>query len=119
MLCNFNETLSIFFVKRKMVVVNESNSFSVDILPQLEEELQQQIQNNTYNFESNLAILRLYLTYPEKRNIDVIRKILSKALMNLPEIDFNLSLNLLHYCVRFIILQKNKKKISRNIIIIQ
>jgi len=62
--------------------------------------LHHQIQNNTYNFENNLSILRLYLTYPEKKNIEVIRKILVKALMNLPQIDFNLSLHLVYHSLK-------------------
>lgn len=50
-----------------------------------------QITKNAYDFEANLAILKLYQFYPEKCNMDFVAKILAKALMNLPETDFLLS----------------------------
>jgi translation initiation factor 3 subunit K len=66
----------------------ESKRYNPEILPELEKHLQEQLGTKTYNFEANLAILKLYQFYPHKENKDVIAKILIKALMNLPNTDF-------------------------------
>eukprot|EP01045_Picozoa_sp_COSAG04_P019185 COSAG04_NODE_1840_length_5436_cov_2.534195_3_plen_255_part_00 len=40
-----------------------------------------QIQNSAYDFDANLAILKLYQFYPQTTNMEVVAKILAKALM--------------------------------------
>ena len=47
-----------------------------------------QIQNSAYDFEANLAILKLYQFYPPTTNMEVVAKILAKALMAIPSTDF-------------------------------
>ena len=48
----------------------------------------QQIQNSAYDFDANLAILKLYQFYPQTTNMEVVAKILAKALMAIPGTDF-------------------------------
>lgn len=70
--------------------------YSLDSLPQLKAHLQEQIdQRTTYDFEANLALLKLYQFNPTNLEIDVVQKALIKALMNLPHMDFPLSLYVL------------------------
>ena len=40
-----------------------------------------QIQPSAYDFEANLAILKLYQFYPQTTNMEVVAKILAKARM--------------------------------------
>lgn len=47
-----------------------------------------QIQNSAYDFDANLAILKLYQFYPQTTNMEVVAKILAKALMAIPGTDF-------------------------------
>ena len=47
-----------------------------------------QIQNSAYDFDANLAILKLYQFYPQTTNMEVVAKILAKALMAIPSTDF-------------------------------
>lgn len=46
-----------------------------------------------YNLDSNLAILKLYLIFPNHSKPAVIRKVLTKALMHLPATDFDFCLS--------------------------
>merc|ERR1719191_1778744 len=64
--------------------------YDIDILPQLEEYLQEQLDKGTYDLDANLAILKLYLLYPEEAKVSVYEGILLKALMAFPATDFAL-----------------------------
>merc|ERR1719191_1245278 len=64
--------------------------YDIDILPQLEEYLQEQLDKATYDLEANLAILKLYLLYPEEAKVRVYEGILVKALTAFPATDFAL-----------------------------
>lgn len=66
----------------------EGNRYNPDILGELQTYLQHQIDTNTYHFEANLAILKLYQFHPAKADKTVIAKILIKALTNLPNTHF-------------------------------
>merc|ERR1719433_2316046 len=59
-------------------------------LDELEPYLQEQLKTNTYDLDANLAILKLYLLYPEETNVDKMEGILIKALMAFPATDFSL-----------------------------
>nr|VZI06530.1 unnamed protein product [Spirometra erinaceieuropaei] len=59
-------------------------------LPLLEKHLAWQIKENEYDFEANLAMLRLYQFNPELFNVDAVRLILLKAVANLPYTDITL-----------------------------
>lgn len=73
-----------------------SVKYSEEQLTQLENNVEAQSNNSSlYDFENNLALLRLYQVFPKKSNVTHIRIILAKALMNLPETDFMLCTYLL------------------------
>eukprot|EP00163_Fabomonas_tropica_P027590 TRINITY_DN535_c0_g1_i2.p1 TRINITY_DN535_c0_g1~~TRINITY_DN535_c0_g1_i2.p1 ORF type:complete len:101 (-),score=7.73 TRINITY_DN535_c0_g1_i2:347-649(-) len=73
----------------------EVNRYNPNVLPQLEAHVASQIENNSYDIEANLCVLKLYQFYPEKANLSVIARILVKALMQLPETGFQMSLCLI------------------------
>jgi len=64
--------------------------YDVEILPQLEEHLEEQLEKATYDVEANLAILKLYLLNPAEAKVKVYEGILVKALMAFPATDFAL-----------------------------
>lgn len=64
--------------------------YDVEILPQLEKYLDEQLEKATYDLEANLAILKLYLLYPDHAKAAVYEGILVKALMAFPATDFSL-----------------------------
>jgi len=59
-------------------------------LPALEEHLAAQLKEGLYDLNANLAILKLYLLFPEESKVDVLEGILLKALMAFPETHFSL-----------------------------
>ena len=69
--------------------------FSKDSINILEDNINQQVKENSYNREVNLALFALYRLYPETINTDVVNKVLCKALMNLPSSDFTACLHVL------------------------
>lgn len=73
----------------------EKDSCDPDLAPHLESYVNQQTSDNLYDFEANLALLKLYQFYPEKLNEESVSKILAKALMNTPSSDFFLCLCLI------------------------
>jgi translation initiation factor 3 subunit K len=64
--------------------------YDVEILAQLETFLEEQLDKATYDLEANLAILKLYLLYPEQQKPTIYEGILIKALMAFPNTDFSL-----------------------------
>lgn len=54
--------------------------------------MNEQLAQNTYDPDANLAILKLYLLYPEHAKVEVIELILVKALMAFPATDFSMCL---------------------------
>mmetsp|Transcript_16881 Transcript_16881/g.34439 ORF Transcript_16881/g.34439 Transcript_16881/m.34439 type:complete len:218 (-) Transcript_16881:206-859(-) len=63
----------------------ESSSIEV-----LQEHLKEQLQKGTYDVDANLALLKLYLLFPDSADVDMMEGILLKALMALPATDFSL-----------------------------
>uniref|UniRef100_A0A0X3NJF5 Eukaryotic translation initiation factor 3 subunit K n=1 Tax=Schistocephalus solidus TaxID=70667 RepID=A0A0X3NJF5_SCHSO len=59
-------------------------------LPILEKHLAWQIKESEYDFEANLAMLRMYQFAPELFNVDAVKLILLKAIANLPSTDLTL-----------------------------
>ena len=53
------------------------------------------MRTGSYSLESNLALLRLYLFYPERVAPRTLAHLLVKALMALPDADFWLCMNLI------------------------
>mmetsp|Transcript_145955 Transcript_145955/g.254683 ORF Transcript_145955/g.254683 Transcript_145955/m.254683 type:complete len:220 (+) Transcript_145955:96-755(+) len=64
--------------------------YDVEILPELETYLEEQLSEGHYDIDANLAILKLYLLYPNENKVEVIQNILLKALMAFPETHFAL-----------------------------
>eukprot|EP00933_Yihiella_yeosuensis_P061145 TRINITY_DN63970_c0_g1_i1.p1 TRINITY_DN63970_c0_g1~~TRINITY_DN63970_c0_g1_i1.p1 ORF type:complete len:222 (+),score=71.95 TRINITY_DN63970_c0_g1_i1:104-769(+) len=60
------------------------------IIPQLEEFVNEQLAQATYDLDANLALLKLYLLHPKETKIEMIQSILLKALMAYPNTDFSL-----------------------------
>lgn len=81
--------------KQEITEVLKKGRYSLDSLPQLKAYLQEQIDQRSYDFEANLALLKIFQFNPSHIDIDVVQKVLIKALMNLPHMDFPLSLYVL------------------------
>ncbi|GAB1609701.1 eukaryotic translation initiation factor 3 subunit K-like [Argonauta hians] len=64
--------------------------YNPENLPTLEQYVKMQVEENTYDLEANLAVLKLYQFNPGNYNESVTIYILLKALTNLPHTDFNL-----------------------------
>jgi len=64
------------------------NLYDVKILPQLESYVKLQVKENSYDFEANRHLLKLYLFSPGEIKVSILGQILVKALMALPETDF-------------------------------
>ncbi|KJE96610.1 hypothetical protein CAOG_06910 [Capsaspora owczarzaki ATCC 30864] len=64
-------------------------------IERLEKYIQEQVTDGTYDFESNLALLRLYQFHPTKVNADASAQVLLKMLLVLPAGDYASSLFLL------------------------
>ncbi|CAJ2650029.1 unnamed protein product [Trifolium pratense] len=71
------------------------NRYNPDILPDLENYVNDQVSSQTYSLESNLCLLRLYQFEPEKMSSQIVARILVKALMAMPAPDFSLCLFLI------------------------
>ncbi|KAG0740601.1 hypothetical protein G6F57_000765 [Rhizopus arrhizus] len=76
-------------------IINGVERYNPEHIDALESYLNQQCENNQYDCEVNLAILKLYQFNPQLAKEHVIAKILIKALIALPAPDFNLCLYLL------------------------
>ncbi|XP_068659657.1 eukaryotic translation initiation factor 3 subunit K-like [Aristolochia californica] len=71
------------------------NPYNPDILPDLENYVHEQVSSQTYNLDANLCLLRLYQFEPERMSVQIVARILVKALMAMPAPDFNLCLFLI------------------------
>uniref|UniRef100_A0A7S2RE94 Eukaryotic translation initiation factor 3 subunit K n=1 Tax=Mucochytrium quahogii TaxID=96639 RepID=A0A7S2RE94_9STRA len=76
----------------------KTDRYNKAALPQLTECVQSQVADGWYDVEINLAILKLYQFHPSEAeglvDMDVLLKILVKALMQMPNPDFKLCLYL-------------------------
>ncbi|CAH1425333.1 unnamed protein product [Lactuca virosa] len=71
------------------------NPYNPDILPDLENYVNEQVSSQTYSLEANLCLLRLYQFEPERMSTQIVARILIKALMAMPAPDFSLCLFLI------------------------
>ncbi|XP_057537492.1 eukaryotic translation initiation factor 3 subunit K [Amaranthus tricolor] len=85
-----NETTS--YTVEQLVALNPYNP---DILPDLENYVNEQVMTNSYSLDANLCLLRLYQFEPERMSTQIIARILIKALMAMPAPDFSLCLFLI------------------------
>ncbi|XP_028759969.1 eukaryotic translation initiation factor 3 subunit K-like [Neltuma alba] len=71
------------------------NRYNPDILPDLENHVNEQVSSQTYSLDANLCLLRLYQFEPERMSSQIVARILVKALMAMPAPDFSLCLFLI------------------------
>ncbi|XP_031119687.1 eukaryotic translation initiation factor 3 subunit K [Ipomoea triloba] len=87
-----NQPSSLSYTVEQLIVVNPYNP---DILPDLENYVNEQVSSQTYNLDANLCLLRLYQFEPERISTQIVARILVKALMAMPAPDFSLCLFLI------------------------
>ena len=69
------------YTVEQLVAVNRYNP---DILPDLENYVNEQVSSETYSLDANLCLLRLYQFEPERMNTQIVARILVKALTTMP-----------------------------------
>ena len=87
-----NEQPAETYTVEELVAVNPYNP---DILNDLEVFVNEQVSSKTYNLDANLSLLRLYQFEPERLSVQIVARILIKALMAMPAPDFSLCLFLI------------------------
>ncbi|TMW68398.1 hypothetical protein Poli38472_005866 [Pythium oligandrum] len=71
--------------QKTLLAAFESNAaYDQSVVQTLEQYVDEQIQTATVDVDANLALLKLYLVYPEAANVDKIQKVLLKAITALP-----------------------------------
>ncbi|KAL6974664.1 Eukaryotic translation initiation factor 3 subunit K [Sarracenia purpurea var. burkii] len=83
---------AVSYTVEQLVAVNPYNP---DILPDLENYVNEQVTSQTYSLDANLCLLRLYQFEPERLSTQIVARILVKALMAMPAPDFSLCLFLI------------------------
>jgi translation initiation factor 3 subunit K len=76
-------------------VLKPSACYNPESIPFLENYVKQQVEQQSYNLEANLALLRLYRFHPERENAEIVSVILALALTQYPGKDFLLCTYLL------------------------
>lgn len=71
------------------------NPYNPEILSELENYVNEQVSSQTYSLDANLCLLRFYQFEPERMSIQIVARILVKALMAMPAPDFSLCLFLI------------------------
>ncbi|CAM9513889.1 unnamed protein product [Chrysoparadoxa australica] len=71
----------------QMLPIVQHEYFDHRAVPQLEEYLKEQVNTNTYDFEANKALLKLYQFFPDLCNTEMVALVMAKATMNLPRTD--------------------------------
>ncbi|KAA3677599.1 translation initiation factor 3 subunit K, partial [Paragonimus westermani] len=88
--CKGNVKRLLHGIERYTFQLFSTCSYNPEHILVLEQHLHWQITNSEYDFEANLALLRLYQFYPEHFNVDATKLVLLKALSSLNPTDFNL-----------------------------
>jgi hypothetical protein len=85
-----DRTFYFLFVNNTHLIKNCVNYFryNPENLQLLEQYVEMQSKENTYDLEANLAILKLYQLDPAKYNLDIVCQIMLKAITNFPHTDF-------------------------------
>ncbi|XP_012847978.1 PREDICTED: eukaryotic translation initiation factor 3 subunit K-like [Erythranthe guttata] len=89
---NQKQQSSLSYTVEQLVAVNPYNP---DILPDIENYVNEQVSSQTYSLNANLCLLRLYQVEPERMSTQIVARILIKALMAMPAPDFSLCLFLI------------------------
>lgn len=69
--------------------------YNPNMLSDLELYVRKQVADETYSLDVYLALLRMYQFQPGRANVQVMARILIKALMALPAMDFSLCMSLI------------------------
>jgi translation initiation factor 3 subunit K len=68
--------------------------YDINILPDLQAHLEEQLKTGTYDIDANLALLKLFLLHPQEQSketrIEIMERVLLKSLMAYPAADFSL-----------------------------
>ncbi|RKO96126.1 hypothetical protein CXG81DRAFT_9415 [Caulochytrium protostelioides] len=76
-------------------IVDTVNRYNHNLIPNLVEYVQDQLVNDHFDRDANLALLKLYQFNPDRADAPVVSAILQLALGALPDVDFSLCLALL------------------------
>ncbi|XKL61400.1 hypothetical protein PGB90_008457 [Kerria lacca] len=79
----------LIYLRKKCLALKISIRYNPENLATLERYVQVQSQENAYDLEANIAVLKLY-QFNQQYNHDITTQILLKALTNLPHTDFAL-----------------------------
>mmetsp|Transcript_70615 Transcript_70615/g.206718 ORF Transcript_70615/g.206718 Transcript_70615/m.206718 type:complete len:218 (-) Transcript_70615:98-751(-) len=71
-------------------IVNGTGRYEHGSVEVLQEHVKDQLKTSQYDLDANLALLKLYLLFPDDANVDIMEGILLKALMAFPATDFSL-----------------------------
>ncbi|XP_019197022.1 PREDICTED: eukaryotic translation initiation factor 3 subunit K isoform X2 [Ipomoea nil] len=85
-----NQPSALSYTVEQLIVVNPYNP---DILPDLENYVNEQVSSQTYNLDANLCLLRLYQFEPERMSTQIVARILVKQM----EEQFKTLIVLSHY----------------------
>jgi len=83
-----NNSAQVEAMKKKVSEMQGIDRYNPTNLSTLEQYVQLQCQENFYDLEANLSVLKLYQFNPQEAKMEVIAQILLKALSNLPHTDF-------------------------------
>lgn len=72
----------------KIINITSIYRYNPEHLKVIENYVEEQARENTYDLEANLAALKLYQFNPSMLNLEITRTILLKALTNFPHTDF-------------------------------
>eukprot|EP00927_Polykrikos_kofoidii_P043151 TRINITY_DN3720_c0_g3_i2.p1 TRINITY_DN3720_c0_g3~~TRINITY_DN3720_c0_g3_i2.p1 ORF type:complete len:221 (+),score=57.10 TRINITY_DN3720_c0_g3_i2:3-665(+) len=68
--------------------------YDINILPDLQAHLEEQLRTGSYDIDANLALLKLFLLHPQEQSkearVEIMEKVLLKSLMAFPAADFSL-----------------------------
>lgn len=77
------------------MLLTPAEKYQIEALPKLEAYVEEQVSTNTYSLDANLALLRFYHVQPQSVKVQLVAKVLLKAIMQLPLPDFKACVHLL------------------------
>ncbi|GFR43664.1 hypothetical protein Agub_g4771 [Astrephomene gubernaculifera] len=77
------------------LTITGADRYSPEKLPLLEQHVDEQVANRTWNLDANVALLRFYQFSPASVKSQIIAKILIKAIMQAPQQDYKSLITLL------------------------
>ncbi|GIL47099.1 hypothetical protein Vafri_4013, partial [Volvox africanus] len=77
------------------LIISGADRYSPEKLPLLEQNVDEQVTNRTWNLDANVTLLRLYQFSPASVKPQIVAKILIKAIMQAPNQDYKCCITLL------------------------